>query len=102
MADLDQTHQSSPRPAAKVYGPMSITCKTRCRPDNLEGMTPAEIEKFAFFVGYLERIGPEGHKQLESLDPTTEGTVAGTRVRNGIARNHGQIRLLNTPDADLA
>lgn len=100
MADLDQTPPSiAPSGGQGVWAHVG-TCKTCCSPGNLEGMTPVEIEKFGFSLGYLKRIGSEGHKQLALLDPTTKGTVTGTRVRDGIAKNRGQIRLLNTPDTE--
>ena len=43
------------------------TCADDCGGHDLEGLTPDEVEGLGLFVGYLERLEPEGQEIIEQI-----------------------------------
>ena len=51
------------------------------------------------FLGYLERVKPEGHEQLKQIRNSDASEVSQARQTDSTILRYGQVRLLGSADS---
>ena len=75
------------------------TCQESCSADKLDGLTAEEIEKLGFFLGFIERITPEGHDMIKKINESDVSSDNKAMQIDTAVRRYGQIRLLDSADS---